>query len=164
MRSRDLGVVSCLLTLLGTTSGCAAVFRSEKETVSFASVPTGAQVEIEEGQRRTELIAPGTAQLARKDATYVTIRSPGHQTHHGSVSKSVSIGWALADTLTCPITLCIPLMIDAFTGAWVDVEPTYERRLEPGTDPASPAPSFVPPSSPGDPNAPTPSTGPDISL
>jgi len=51
------------------------------------------------------------------------------------VKKRMNAGWLTADILTCvfPVALCIPILVDALTGAWYDVDDQYVATMRRGT-------------------------------
>lgn len=158
--------------VLGAT-GCAAAFREPKSEVTFTSMPKGASVAI---KGRPAGATPTTAEIPRAGSSDVTISAPGYDAHRGSVRKSLNGAWVTVDVLTCvfPVALCIPLLVDALTGAWVDVDPAYDVTLRPESKPAEVPMPTRPDGSPPDvapPNGapilpgPVPTgTGPEISL
>jgi hypothetical protein len=163
-----------LLVAAAPLSGCAAVFRDAKSEVAFNSSPPGAAVTI---RGHGGIATPSTVEVSRNGSTDVLVQAPGYEDHRGVVRKSLNGAWVTIDVITCvfPVALCIPLLVDAVTGAWTDVEPTYDVTLKPATGPT--APGTVPgtngaPVIPGGPIAPSPAkptdvptgTGPEISL
>ena len=67
--------------------------------------------------------------------TQITLTKGGYEEHHGVVKKQMNAGWLTLDIVTCviPVALCIPILVDALTGAWYDVENHYTASLKPGT-------------------------------
>ncbi len=163
--SKTISLLACA-SVVGTTAGCAAVFRDPKVEVAFASAPPGANVTV---KGRNVGPTPASTEVPRTGTTDVAISAPGYETHRGSVRKTMNGAWVTVDVLTCvfPVALCIPLLVDAITGAWVDVDPSYDATLKPSTE--SPAPPATAPNGapilPGAAPAPIPTgTGPEISL
>lgn len=130
MKRRVLFAIFLSLTL----AGCAAVFRSSSPKVRVESEPEGAEVESG-GKTPTEITA------SRGKTTNVTVKKDGYAPHYGAVKRSINPLWLVWDIGTCvfPVTLCIPVVIDAITGAWYDVEEVHRVKLEPGS--ATPAAS-----------------------
>lgn len=122
--------------------GCATVFRSGKEKVRVESDPTGA--ELRKGDRVVGQ-TPTEIEVDRDSVSAVVVTKQGYAEHRGIVKKSLNPGWMTVDIGTCvfPILLCIPLLVDAISGAWYDVNPKYKAFLKPATD--------VPPTASGDP-------------
>jgi hypothetical protein len=97
-------------------------------------------------------------EVERSGTTDVVVSKAGYQDHRGIIKKKMNGGWLALDITTCviPVALCIPLLIDAITGAWTDVETTHRAKLEPlaaGTPVASITP---PPVASGTATTPTP--------
>lgn len=123
---------------LAATTGCATVFRPGKVKVHVESDPTGAQARVEQSEAKP---TPADYEVERSTTSAVVINKPGYAEHRGLVKKKMNGGWLALDITTCviPIALCIPLLLDAITGAWTDVAPQYNAKLEPaaaGTTPA----------------------------
>jgi hypothetical protein len=129
-----------LVGTMGSTTGCAAAFRSGSPPVAVETDPAEAQVRIKEHEA---VMTPAVVPVARRGSTVVTIDKPGFVTHQGTVHRSMNGAWLTMDILTCaiPVLLCIPLIVDGATGAWFDIEKNYRVKLEPaGT--GNPTPSM----------------------
>jgi hypothetical protein len=130
------------LTLIAATGalglmGCAAVFRDSKPTVHFDSDPPGASAAFKDREARM----PADVPVPRSGITEVRVTMPGFEEHHGLVRKHVNGLWLTADLATCiiPVLICIPLLVDAISGAWTDVEERYRAHLVPlGLAPLTP--------------------------
>jgi hypothetical protein len=109
--------------------GCAAVFRDGKTPVHVESDPAGATVAAKEGAGAT----PFDVAVPRSGITELRVTMPGFEEHHGVVRKRVNGWWLTLDLTTCivPVLLCVPLFVDAISGAWFDVEERYRARLIP---------------------------------
>jgi hypothetical protein len=135
--------------------GCAAVFRGSKATVYVNSTPSGARIDME---GRTLGTTPGEAEVPRQGASIVHVRKEGSEQGQFVLDRSVSGGWLAWDVITCviPVMLCIPLLVDGATGAWMNVDERYDvtltRQVAPNALPAAPQ---SPMPSPG-PQSPTP--------
>jgi hypothetical protein len=130
-----------VLVLSLSLFGCAAVFRSGKETVHVESTPPGA--DAKRGETKIG-VTPGDFEVDRNKSTQLTIAKPGYEDHSVAVKKNINAGWLVLDIATCvfPVALCIPLLVDALTGAWNDVDTRYVATLKPGnTGAAAPPPS-----------------------
>jgi hypothetical protein len=120
---------------LGTTgialasTGCAAVFRDSKAPVRIESDPPGANVTAKEGTG----VAPLELPVPRSGISELHVTMAGFDEHHALVRKHVNGWWLTADLGTCiiPVLLCVPLLVDAISGAWNDVEPRYRAHLVP---------------------------------
>lgn len=152
---------SLVVLTLAVLPGCATAFRDAKSEVRFSSSPPGANVTV---RGRGAGVTPAVVEVPRTGSTDIVIESPGREPHRGSVRKSMNAGWLTADVLTCvfPVALCIPLLVDAITGAWVDVEPSYDVTLPPSR-PGAPAPTAPGSSGPAPSSVPS-GTGPELSL
>ena len=116
--------------------GCAAVFRGSKDSVTIESDPAGA--EAKKGERKLGA-TPTKVDAERGGVTQITLTKDGYEDHHGTVKKQMNAGWLTVDIITCviPVALCIPILVDALTGAWYDVDEHYRATLKPGTSGAS---------------------------
>jgi hypothetical protein len=132
--------------------------------VHVESDPPGASVTAKEGMG----VAPFDLPVPRSGITDMRVTMAGFDEHHALVRKHVNGWWLTADLATCivPVLLCVPLLVDAISGAWNDVEPRYRARLVPlGT---GGVPTFgadgtyyvLRPSMPPSPAAPPPSAAP----
>lgn len=135
-------------------SGCATVFKGSQQTVRIESDPAGAAVETS-GQLvgRT----PTTTEVDRNGSTNFTVSAPGYADGYGQLRKRPDVGWWVADLSTCviPVLLCVPLVVDAISGAWFNVDENYRVMLRPKeagaatlsaaqAPAASPAPPTIP--------------------
>jgi len=112
--------------------GCAAAVRGTKGTVTIESDPPGA--EATKGPRKLG-VTPTRVDVERSGITQVTLSKSGYEDHHGTVKKRMNPAWLTLDILTCviPVAACIPVIVDAITGAWYDVDDKYIAALKPGT-------------------------------
>jgi hypothetical protein len=122
-------VVAGLLGLASTSLGCAAAFRGGKAPVRIESDPPGAEVSLQDGTG----VAPVVLPVPRSGLTEVRVSMAGYDEHHALVRKHVNGLWLTADLATCivPVLLCVPLLVDAISGAWNDVDARYHARLVP---------------------------------
>ncbi len=116
--------------------GCAAAFRGTKDKVTVESTPPGA--EASRGPRKLGM-TPTQIEVERSGITQVTLTKSGYEDHNGVVKKQMNPGWLTIDILTCvfPVALCIPIIVDALTGAWYDVDKKYVATMKPGTSGAT---------------------------
>jgi hypothetical protein len=136
--------------------GCAAVFRGTKDTVALESDPPGAEAKT---GASSVGVTPVTMTVRRKAVTQLTVTKNGYDEYHGIVNRHINGWWLTLDILTCPVTACAPLVIDAVTGAWFDVDDKHVARLRPTLAPAplvavattgQVAPTAAPPGPPPD--------------
>jgi hypothetical protein len=136
MRSSRLLLAFLLLAL----TGCAAVFRDSHPKVRIDSEPNGAEARVRDTDPKP---TPTEVEVDRSGTTDVVVSKPGYQESRGIIKKRINGGWIALDIVDCviPVTLCIPLLVDAITGAWNDVQKEYHAKLEPttGTPPGPPA-------------------------
>lgn len=138
-----------LVVLVFVFCGCAAVFREAKPKVHIDSEPTGAEARVRDIDPKP---TPVDVEVERSGTSDVVVTKQGYEPHRGIIKKKLNGGWLTLDIVTCviPVALCIPLLIDAITGAWNDVQKTYVVKLEPasaaaGTAAGAAAGAAVPP-------------------
>lgn len=135
MRGARAILAAATLVAFGQT-GCAAVFRDRRPTVHVESEPAGGRVTmpaLAASSSSPASTTPLDVAVPRSGITEVRVQLAGFEEHHGSVRKHVNGWWLTADLATCivPVLLCVPLLVDAISGAWVDVDRTYTARLVP---------------------------------
>lgn len=128
---RTGAVIAFSLSLVG----CAAAFRPPKDTIHVDSTPVGA--EVKKGDTSVGL-TPTEFPVDRKKSTELTISKSGYEQYKGIPRRHINGAWITLDIATCvfPVALCIPLLVDALTGAWYDVD-DYHASMKPGS--SSPA-------------------------
>lgn len=127
-----------LAVLLLSLTGCAAVFRGTTAPVQVESTPAGADVKVNAASAGQ---TPTQTRVKRRGISVVTAEKQGYEKHSGSVRKRINVPWLVVDLGTCIFTFCIPLIIDATTGGWNDVTPTYVAELHPAAPGSAPAPT-----------------------
>src|SRR4051812_43876712 len=132
-----IGVVTAL-ALSFSLLGCAAVFRSSKETVHVESTPSGA--ETKRGVVKLG-VTPADVEVDRGKVSQLVVSKPGYEELPLPVKRNLNPGWLVLDIVTCPFTFCIPLIIDGVSGAWYDVQTRYVATLKPGGPEATAAAS-----------------------
>lgn len=147
-------VVAGILSL--HVAGCAAVFKDTRDSVVITTDPAGANVRA--GGRDLGA-APVTADFTRDRTHVLTVSAPGYTEQQVPIRRKPDTGWFVWDIATCviPITMCIPVVVDAISGAWFNLESHTTVRLEPQGG-ASSVPT--PPGATGTPGAPAPSGAP----
>lgn len=112
--------------------GCAAAFRESTPAMRVESDPPGGHATVK-GIEPEGKATPVDVRVPRSGFTEVRVKLPGFYEHHGSVRKRINGWWLVADLGTCivPVLLCVPLLVDAVTGAWTDVQKSYTARLVP---------------------------------
>jgi hypothetical protein len=130
-----------LLVASAALPSCAAVFRNSTVPVRFESAPPGATISVENAVHGE---TPTTLEVERGYQLRTTIEAPGYDPYYTKLEKGLNAGWVTWDVLTCviPITLCIPLIVDGVSGAWVDVRTSVQATLRPSkSDPNPTAPT-----------------------
>jgi hypothetical protein len=95
---------------------------------------------------RTLGTTPGEAKVPRQGPSIVHVKKEGYEQGQFVLDRSVSGGWLVWDVLTCviPVMLCIPLIVDGATGAWMNVDEQYAvtltRQRTPNAVPGAPPP------------------------
>ena len=154
---RRLVLAVCLVS---STTGCAAVFKGGHQDVRFSGAPQGATVRVV-GKYVGDL--PTSASLDRDKPPNIQITSSGFQKQGVYLQKKADTPWFFWDIATCvvPVTLCIPVLVDAISGAWYSYDDDVRVKLEPETlPPAALKPS---PGAPAQPGVSAPSQGHDKS-
>ncbi len=124
--------------LFANTVGCATVFDGTKQTVRFSAVPEGADVRVE-GKFLGQ--APTEADLERGRTQNVVMTKAGFEEQRVQVRTQPSMGWFFWDIGSCvfPIALCIPVIVDAISGAWFHFDDEYRVKLDPSQKAKRPA-------------------------
>jgi hypothetical protein len=104
-------LVTSLVVVLVGSAGCASIFSSGPDPVSFGSDPEGAEVLVN-GERRGA--TPVTLQLHPDKQYIVTLRRQGYEDATFSLSTHVQGGWVVLDILAG----IIGVAVDAGTGEW----------------------------------------------
>ncbi len=136
-----------------STTGCAWMFKGSKQEVEFISVPGEADVRLD---ARYLGATPTKAEIDRNASQNILVTKEGYADQHARVQRHPDTAWWFWDIGTCvvPVTLCIPLLVDAISGAWfsldddvrvkLDALPQSKLPVQVGTRPA-PAPSYASP-------------------
>lgn len=145
-RASRLTVPAMLLAGL-SLSGCALVFRGDKQDVRFVSVPEGAEVKADGHPLGT---TPTVTKVDRARPPAVVVSKAGFADGHVNLHQRPATGWWIWDLGTCviPITLCIPVLLDALSGAWMTLDDEVQVKLAPATSPPTPPPTAPSPSAP----------------
>lgn len=116
-------VIRSIVTLVLTLSmiGCGAIIHGTKENIGI-SAPAGAVVSI--NGMRTQ--GSSVMRLDRDTSYSVTMEKGGKTRLCGQITSSLSAGVLIADILLG----LWPVVIDAATGAWYNLEPTQVMCME----------------------------------
>lgn len=139
--------------------GCAAIFKGGKQDVVFHGAPEGADVKVDGAYAGS--LPEATAKIDRDRPPNIVITAQGFKEQYVHLQKKPDTPWWFWDIATCvvPVTLCIPALVDAISGAWYSYEDRYAVKLEPlpvATKPpaprqepwTAPAPLVLPPPKP----------------
>jgi len=76
---------------------------------------------------------PTVAEVKRNGSQNVTISKEGFKDQHVNIKGEPDTPWFFWDFATCivPIMLCIPVLVDAISGAWLSVDERVRVKLEP---------------------------------
>ena len=114
-------------------AGCAFMFNGGKQDVTFTTNPGHADI-----RNNGQFIGTGNAvaTVDRASTNNVVASAPGYKSSHIYLQKKMNAGWLLWDIGTCvfPVTFCIPVLVDAVSGAWNGYNDHYAIKLEPGEE------------------------------
>jgi hypothetical protein len=121
-------VIAMVGALLST--GCAFMFKGTKQDVRFESVPREADVRVDNQYMGA---TPTTVPVNRNQAANVLVSKDGFKEQYVQIHKHPDAPWWFWDIATCvvPVTLCIPVLFDAISGAWMSVDDDVRVKLEP---------------------------------
>jgi hypothetical protein len=129
--------------LLTTSTGCAAVFKGSKQEVRFVADPERSDVRVD---GRYLGPTPAVGRVDRDRPQNVSVSKAGFKPQQVQLRKQADVPWFLWDIATCvvPVTLCIPVLVDAISGAWFSFDDEYAVKLDPEPPPAPrPPPAAV---------------------
>lgn len=132
-----------LVVLLAlSTVGCAAVFKGSKQDVKFVAVPEGADVRVD---NRYVGSTPVSGEMDRNQSTNIVVSKDGFKEQYVQLRRHPDTPWWFWDIGTCviPVTLCIPVLVDAISGAWFSLDEEVRVKLDPL--PMKPTPAAPPP-------------------
>jgi hypothetical protein len=121
MKFRSLFVIPLLITAF-ILNGCAVLFNSDEYT-NFHSDPSGAKVYINGvflGKTPLNLVLDASKSYA------VEFRKEGYESKTYMLSGSVGAGWVVLDIFGG----LIPILIDAASGAWYELDSNVYMNLE----------------------------------
>lgn len=119
-------VVACALCSMG----CAAVFKGSKQTVRFHSVPGQADVRVD---NQYVGATPVDGEIDRNQSANIKVSKEGFTDQYVQIKRHPDTPWWFWDIGTCvvPVTLCIPLLVDAISGAWFSLDDDFRVKLDP---------------------------------
>ncbi len=114
--------------ILSMQTGCAFMVNGGRQSVSFETFPANADI-----RNNGKFVGTGRAEveLERNTPQNITVSAPGYNSQSMSLSKKMNPEWAFWDIGTCVVgvTLCIPLLIDAVSGAWYGFDSHHAIKL-----------------------------------
>jgi hypothetical protein len=140
-----------LLAGLLSLTGCAAIFKGGKQDVRVVAIPDGADVRLD-NQFAGE--SPTTVRVDRNASQHIVVSKDGFKDQQVTVQRHPDTPWWIWDIATCaiPVLLCIPLGVDALSGAWFSLDDEVRVKLDPL--PAAARPPSAPKPEPWTPPAP----------
>lgn len=111
-----------LLLLSVSNNGCAFMFKAPmgelRQTIDVQSIPEKADVEYA-GNYRGQ--TPTAVSASRYGSTTIVVNKSGYQEGDATLHSRPDTPWFIWDIGTCvfPVALCIPLLFDAVSGAWM---------------------------------------------
>jgi hypothetical protein len=135
--------IAALSLVLLTSTGCAAVFKGSKQEVRFTADPERSDVRVD---GRYLGATPAVGRIDRDRPQNVNVRKDGFKPQQVQLRKQADVPWFLWDIATCvvPVTLCIPVLVDAISGAWYSFDDEYAVKLDPEAPPPAPPPAPAP--------------------
>jgi hypothetical protein len=112
--SKLAGGLLSIVFLFVSFIGCATLFNSDRDAVSFNTNPSQAEVWIN-GTKRGE--TPLTLELEPNEEYEVVFRKDGREQAY-MLDNHVGAGWVILDVLGG----LIPVIIDAVTGDWQELD------------------------------------------
>ena len=109
-------LTALLILVLLASVGCATLFKSKKSSISMSSTPSGADVYVD-GNRVGQ--SPVVIELPNNEEHIITFRKEGYGETTCRIDRHVGGGWVVLDVLGG----LIPVIIDAATGAWYNLDP-----------------------------------------
>ncbi|MCJ7680004.1 MAG: PEGA domain-containing protein [Candidatus Aminicenantes bacterium] len=110
--------LTVVLTLALVLSGCATIFKGEYTDVSVKSEPDGARVFIN-GDYYGQ--TPLRLELKTNQSYTIEFKRDGYKTQVRHIKNEIGVGWVVLDVI-CGL---VPVVIDALTGAWYDLDQKY---------------------------------------
>lgn len=107
------------LVAVATASGCATILNEDTRMVTVQSNLPGAQVVVD---GRPVGPAPMTVPLTNSSEHQIVVHAPGYAPQGCFLDASVGVGWVVLDVLLIP--LLVPIIVDAITGEWRDLDQT----------------------------------------
>lgn len=122
-RSKSLvGLAFCALAIF-SLPGCGLIFGGTSETISIASSPDEAQIEVAQsgGSAGFQRTTPTDIELERKHDYIITFEKEGYETRTAEIDHGVRAGIVVLDI----VFGLVPVVVDAATGAWHGLSPDH---------------------------------------
>jgi len=121
MRKIKISAAFLLLVIITVfCPGCATLFKGVSEPVDFSSNPQGADVYVDGYMRGT---TPLRIKLESKNSYTVEFKKDGYEPRIYIITNQVEVKWVILDV----IAGLAPVVVDAFTGAWYELDDDYIR-------------------------------------
>lgn len=104
------------------TGGCATLFKGNSSKLDVNSDPQGAQVYVN-GNLMGE--TPVNIKLESKRTYSIEFKKEGFRTKTVNIQNHVGAGWIILDV----ITGLIPVIVDAATGSWYDLDQDHVNAI-----------------------------------
>lgn len=122
--------LACMVAIGVCSTGCAAVFKGGYQEVQVVAIPEGSDL-----RSNGEFIGetPTTLKVDRNNPGNLTVSKEGFAEQRLTLQRKPDTPWWIWDIATCaiPILLCIPIGVDAISGAWFSYQDTVRVKLEP---------------------------------
>jgi hypothetical protein len=99
--------------------GCATIFKGSTDKVNFSSNPATTKVYVN-GQYMGA--TPFELMLPSKNTYTIEFRKEGYESKTMILTNSVGAGWIILDVLFGFGTIGVPILVDAVTGNWYNLD------------------------------------------
>jgi len=104
-----------VIVTVSLISGCAAIFKGTSSKLDLSSDPSGATVYVNGFPRGK---TPLKLKLESKKSYNIEFKKDGYKPLSYTITNHVGAGWIILDILAG----LVPVVIDAATGAWYDLD------------------------------------------
>lgn len=127
---------AALLVALPLGSGCAYVLGGSTKEIRVQSVPPGAVLTTQPATR--SVTTPAVLMLERKHSYLLTAKRDGYLAAQVAIDRKMRVGPLIFDIL-----FVFPCIVDAYTGAWWDLQPDRPILTLPKLDASTPGPGVI---------------------
>lgn len=113
--TKTVAGISIVILMVYMFGGCATIVKGSHNMVDFSSTPSGAQVYVNGVPRGT---TPVNLKLESKRTYTIEFKKEGYETRTYTITNHVGVGYVIVDV----IFALIPVIVDAATGAWYDLD------------------------------------------